>query len=94
MSWDIVSLCIPVAAGPMLNEPLSSSRMNGSNKWFYDMFITKPAEETAHWQGPFIDVRDAAEAHVRALEKPKAGNERILVVGNISCTQEWCRHCY
>ena len=76
----------------MLHEP-PSSRMNASNMRFYEMFLKKPAEEIADWQGPFIDVRDAAEAHVLALEKPKAGNERILVVGSISCAQDWCKHC-
>ena len=79
----------------MLHEPLSSSRLNASNMWFYDMFINKSVEETVNWQGPLIDVRDASEAHVRALEKAEAGNERLLLIGWISCAQDWCkRHPY
>lgn len=35
----------------------------------------------AKMMAPMVDVRDAALAHVRAIESPTAGNKRIIIVG-------------
>jgi nucleoside-diphosphate-sugar epimerase len=39
---------------------------------------TKNDEEVVDGRWSWVDVRDIAEAHVVALEKPEAGGERIL----------------
>lgn len=40
------------------------------------------SEEVLCKQGSaYVDVRDLAEAHVKSLEKEKAGGERIIVSG-------------
>ena len=36
-----------------------------------------------------MDVRDLAEAHVRALEIPEAGNERVIVSAGPYVWQDW-----
>lgn len=59
---------------------------------FYDAIFTKKKtpEELAGVQGSFVDVRDVARAHVRALEVGKAGGERVIVSAGEFIWQDWC----
>ena len=48
-------------------------------EWFQALFKnSKNDEQLVASANSWVDVRDAAEAHVVALEKPGAGGERIL----------------
>lgn len=49
------------------------------HEWFDALYRnTKSDEEVVASVNAWVDVRDIAEAHVVALEKPEAGGERIL----------------
>lgn len=56
--------------------------MKSSTKYFYDAIIRNefvglpPTERPGHG---YVDVRDVAAAHIKALQTPGAGGERIIV---------------
>ena len=45
--------------------------------------------EALSGHGVWGDVRDLAEAHVRSLEKEKAGGERMFVLSGSFIWQDW-----
>ena len=46
-------------------------------------------EEELYFAGPWVDVRDVATAHVTALVKEEAANERILIAAGAVANQEF-----
>ena len=66
--------------GGTLGEATSPENINLSVKFFWDHIVsgTKTREEMGT-PSLWVDVRDLSEAHVLALEKDKAGNQRIFV---------------
>ncbi|KAF5364463.1 hypothetical protein D9758_010704 [Tetrapyrgos nigripes] len=82
IGWDLVAINPPWTFGPVLHEVPSLDKLNAWNV-FYLMAITQgfalgasPLVSPSHG---WADVRDVAEAHVRALEVSEAGGERIIV---------------
>ncbi|KAI1027589.1 hypothetical protein LB504_011694 [Fusarium proliferatum] len=78
--FDITVLCPPMVFGPPAH-PLSFSALNIA-AWDINRFISgeiQDVPDTDFWG--FVDVRDLATAHIRALEVPEAGNERFLIAG-------------
>ena len=76
--------------GPNLHEVDKPENLNTSSQRFYDLFFKPifPEQELLHAAG-WIDVRDIAEAHVAALEKEAAGNERIIISAPAVPNQEF-----
>lgn len=77
--FEITTLCPPMVFGPAAHA-LSFSALNTS-AWDLNRFLSGELEdvpETSFWS--FVDVRDLATAHVRALEVPEAGDERFFIV--------------
>ncbi|KAL7914671.1 NAD(P)-binding protein [Trichoderma velutinum] len=77
--FDLTVLCPPMVFGPTAHA-LSLSALNTS-AWDINRFLSgelADVPDTAFWG--FVDVRDLAKAHVRALEIPEAGNERFFIV--------------
>lgn len=69
----------PMVYGPILNAQTASS-LNESNKVFYDMLHGKLSEVPPDMgYHPWVDVRDLARAHIKAIETPTAGGHRIIV---------------
>ncbi|SCV34372.1 related to aldehyde reductase II [Fusarium fujikuroi] len=78
--FDITVLCPPMVFGPPAHF-LSFSALNIA-AWDINRFISGELQDvpnTDFWG--FVDVRDLATAHVRALEVPEAGDERFLIAG-------------
>ncbi|RKL08153.1 hypothetical protein BFJ68_g9500 [Fusarium oxysporum] len=78
--FDITVLCPPMVFGPPAH-PLSFSALNIA-AWDINRFLSgelQDVPDTDFWG--FVDVRDLAAAHVRALEVSEAGNERFLIAG-------------
>ncbi|EJT99744.1 NADP-binding protein [Dacryopinax primogenitus] len=77
LNWDLVTLAPPCIFNPILqDEP------NFSTSLAYRNAFLEKAENLADGHAGFwIDVRDAATAHVLSLQKPKAGGERIFITG-------------
>ena len=93
--FDLVSLNPPMIFGPYLPltfERLRLEELNESNKRVYNGYInTKKDEALPHNAlNVYIDVRDLAEAHVKALEVPEVGGERIIVSAREISAQRIC----
>lgn len=81
--FDLVVLNPPLVFGPAPRHLASLDELNTSNHRIRDMLLGKFREGIPP-TGPvyiFADVRDVAEAHVRAIEVVEAGGQRFLTVG-------------
>ncbi|KAF8879130.1 hypothetical protein BD779DRAFT_1676525 [Infundibulicybe gibba] len=75
VGWDLVCLHPSYVYGPCMHDVKMPSDLN-TNPGFTD-------------DRCWADVRDVANAHALALEKPEAGGERILICAGPSVWQEW-----
>ncbi|KAF8999637.1 hypothetical protein BDQ17DRAFT_1360724 [Cyathus striatus] len=78
VSWDLAVINPPF---PAIHEIPKPEALNTSLKAWYEIVVKNVPGTKASLEGgsAWIDVRDVAEAHVRALEKEAAGGERIIV---------------
>ncbi|KAG8769042.1 methylglyoxal reductase (NADPH-dependent) gre2 [Serendipita sp. 397] len=80
--FDLVTLLPSYIWGPVLNKG-SGPEITGSNAYLLNplkhpaLTTRSPTQNAAEVH--FVDVRDVAGLHVKALTTPEAGNERILV---------------
>ncbi|QKX60077.1 uncharacterized protein TRUGW13939_07219 [Talaromyces rugulosus] len=80
--WDLVAINPPYIFGPIIHDVTSPDILNSSSKRWYDALVhndfrgLSPATHPGHG---WVDVRDVAEAHIKALTTPGAGGERIIV---------------
>lgn len=58
--------------------------------WWYTVIASEPVKtrETLSSSSFWVDVRDVADAHVLALEKEAAGNERVIITAGPFVWQE------
>ncbi|MEQ8231713.1 MAG: NAD-dependent epimerase/dehydratase family protein [Gammaproteobacteria bacterium] len=76
--WDLVAINPFIVVGPSLSGTISES-----NKLLVDLMNgAYPAVMALTWG--FVDVRDVAAAHVRALTAPAANGRYLCVAGNRS----------
>ncbi|KAF9885675.1 methylglyoxal reductase (NADPH-dependent) gre2 [Aspergillus nanangensis] len=80
-NFDIATVNPPLVLGPVVHYLNSLDAINTSNNRVSDMVRGKckeglPPTGTFLW----VDVRDIALAHVRAIEVPEAGGQRFFVV--------------
>ncbi|KAH6608065.1 hypothetical protein Trco_004378 [Trichoderma cornu-damae] len=92
-SFDVVTVNPPVVFGPLAHSLASLDAINTSNErivallrgqWKTEIGDTGPV-------GLWIDVRDAASAHIKAFEIPEAGGRRLLTVSGRTSNQEVAR---
>ena len=76
--------------GPNLHEVEKPEDLNTSSKRWFELFF-KPVfkEEELYFAANWADVRDVATAHVTALEKEEAADERILIAAGAVANQEF-----
>lgn len=87
--FSITTLCPPMIYGPPLHFPPSLNELNESNAQLWKIISSGKNAEVPDAHTPlFVDVRDAAMAHVLAMENPKAANQRYAVVGSQYSNQE------
>lgn len=89
-SFDLVTICPPLVLGPVTHHLASLDAINTSNERVVQMV-------RGHWKsaipesGPpflWIDVRDAARAHLLALDRPEAGGRRLFTTAGRFCNAE------
>lgn len=81
-NFQISTLCPPVVLGPVIHYFTDLDSLNTSNQLVRDMVQGKKREEIPPTANPlWVDVRDVALAHVRAIEEPKAAGQRFLIAG-------------
>ncbi|KAM3539287.1 hypothetical protein ARSEF1564_007783 [Beauveria bassiana] len=83
VGFDLVSLCPAMVFGPFLPKakPRSIADVNTSNLLVWAVAgAGAAAAAVPPTKGPvWVDVRDVADAHVRALAVPEAGGRRVLL---------------
>lgn len=82
-NFTITTLNPPFVFGPPIHYLRSLETLNTSNKrvlMAMDGSFKKGVPPTGSWM--WVDVRDVALAHVRAVERSEAGGKRFLVVGS------------
>lgn len=83
IKWDLATINPSFVYGPPLDPSISSpSGLGGTQSIWWSTVINTSAKQTKEALGvlggsAWVDVRDVAEAHVRALERQEAGGERI-----------------
>lgn len=87
-SFDLVTICPPLVFGPVATT--SAQPVNTSNGRFVQLVQGRWRDGILPGMGVnlFVDVRDAALAHVVALEKPGAGGRRFLCASGRFCNRE------
>lgn len=91
LGFDLVSLCPGMVFGPFLPEakPETIAGVNTSNLLVWAAVSAGRDSAVPPTKGPvWADVRDVADAHVRALRIVEAGGGRYLLASGIYCNQE------
>ncbi|CAI7670764.1 unnamed protein product [Penicillium bialowiezense] len=75
--FDIATILPPMIYGPNINATANLGKLNTSSADIYRLISPQskssdPVPQNLFWS--FVDVRDVAEAHLRAYEIPEAGN--------------------
>ncbi|OAA41362.1 NAD(P)-binding domain protein [Metarhizium rileyi] len=81
--FDLATICPPVVFGPVAHHLASLENINTSNERVVALVRGAWSDEIPA-TGPitvWVDVRDTALAHIRAMEKPDAGGKRHLTIG-------------
>ncbi|KAL2850622.1 hypothetical protein BJY01DRAFT_261408 [Aspergillus pseudoustus] len=90
-SFDLAAICPPVIYGPNTNYTASLAALNASSADIYRLMA--PASKSSndvptnsYWT--CVDVRDVAEAHLKAFQISEAGGQRFFIAsGNFSYQQ-------
>ncbi|KAG8702659.1 methylglyoxal reductase (NADPH-dependent) gre2 [Ceratobasidium sp. 395] len=90
--WDLATINPPMVFGPILQQVDDPANLNTSVAMLYKIIHVKegetPKETLLQPNMNFVDVRDVALAHLRALEVPEAGGQRFIVAGGTLCWQD------
>ncbi|KAG8712620.1 methylglyoxal reductase (NADPH-dependent) gre2 [Ceratobasidium sp. 394] len=91
-TWDLVTINPPMVFGPILQQVDDPSNLNTSVAMLYKIIHAKEGETSEETllqpNMNFVDVRDVALAHLRALEVPEAGGQRFIAAGGALCWQD------
>ncbi|EJF56380.1 NAD(P)-binding protein [Dichomitus squalens LYAD-421 SS1] len=88
--WDIVTIPLAWVIGPTVEDPPSLENIPSTAGLFYLMLVSNPMWDAMNASGiNYVDPRDAAEAHIKALEVEAAGGERIIVSSHWCTWQDW-----
>ncbi|OKL58295.1 hypothetical protein UA08_06439 [Talaromyces atroroseus] len=78
-SFALTTMCPPWILGPNIDANISLSHLNESTQTIYQLIngslSTPPPTDFAG----FADVRDVAEAHLKAYQNPEAAGQRFLI---------------
>ncbi|KIW17919.1 hypothetical protein PV08_05114 [Exophiala spinifera] len=91
-NFTLTTINPPLVFGPLAPNVTSLNGLNTSNEFFRDLILGKFQDHLpptiAHiW----VDVRDLAQAHVRALEVSEAANSRFFVAAGMFSNREIVR---
>ncbi|THU84024.1 D-lactaldehyde dehydrogenase [Dendrothele bispora CBS 962.96] len=94
LSWDLVVINPPMVYGPSIQDIPSPAALGESMSHWFQTLVSGTIDPEAGSAGSkggtgWVDVRDLAEGHVRALEREEAAGERIIVCARSFKYQEW-----
>ncbi|KAL4894687.1 pyridoxal phosphate-dependent transferase [Aspergillus ambiguus] len=79
--FDLITFCPPMVFGPVVHPVANAAQLNESNAVLWSVAAGADPLPLAKVSG-WIDVRDLAEAHVKALFTPDAGGKRYVAASN------------
>ena len=85
-NFTLTTMCPPLVLGPIIPSLQSLSSLNTSNQRTYKMIAEKELTPTGTYL--WVDVRDLALAHVKAIEIPAAANKRFFVTAGHFTNEE------
>lgn len=90
VKFDLATVNPPLVFGPVVHHLASLDSINTSNERLVGIVQGKWKQETLPETGIFlwVDVRDVAEAHVRAFEKPELGGKRLFTTAGYFSNRE------
>ncbi|EXJ86847.1 hypothetical protein A1O3_03801 [Capronia epimyces CBS 606.96] len=79
--WRLTVICPTYIGGPcVLPLPKGPQSLSFSNQLIWNTAVSKPADSLPQIDFPYwVDVRDVAKAHIRALTTPQADRERFIL---------------
>ncbi|EIW83698.1 D-lactaldehyde dehydrogenase [Coniophora puteana RWD-64-598 SS2] len=94
VQWDLAVLHPAWIFGPPIHEVSDPASLNMISKIWYENVVHPTSsgasnKTLATLGGCWADVRDCAEAHVRALEIPEAAGQRIIISTGPWKMQDW-----
>jgi nucleoside-diphosphate-sugar epimerase len=84
-------LLAPLIFGPPEQSVNSTTSLNTSTETIYQLISGKTKHLPENGLPLFVDVRDVAEAHVRALKNDSVIGKRVLLSGGPYTLYEICR---
>jgi nucleoside-diphosphate-sugar epimerase len=89
-NFSIATICPPMVYGPIVHSVADLSKLNTSSADIY-RFINGSTKEVPPTPFPaFTDVRDVAQAHLRAYEKAEAAGQRYFITSGNFTYQKVC----
>lgn len=78
----MTTICPPLVYGPLKHHLSTLNNLNTSNQRIRDFIQGRYSMQALPPTGTFlwVDVRDVALAHMKAIQVPEAGNKRFFVV--------------
>ncbi|WVQ81863.1 hypothetical protein IAT38_003990 [Cryptococcus sp. DSM 104549] len=90
-SFDGATINPPLVLGPIIHECTSPESLNTSVANFYDWMTGKKTEKDLPGAGGnYVDVRDCALGHVRALTVPEASGQRFITGNGAYSGNDFC----
>lgn len=92
-NFTLTTICPPLVFGPLKNHLDSLDHLNTSNQRVRNFIRGDYKTEIPDTGSSFfvsVDVRDLALAHVRAMERPEAADQRFFYVGGYFSNKEIC----
>ncbi|PPQ73615.1 hypothetical protein CVT26_010523 [Gymnopilus dilepis] len=88
LQWELVTILPSHVVGPPLQVVKGPETLNISEWLFWDAIANPKSDEELKGTYNYIHVQDIALAHIAALQKEKAGGQRIIVSAGASTWQE------
>jgi nucleoside-diphosphate-sugar epimerase len=89
-SFNIATICPPMVYGPVEHGATSRAKLNTSSADIYRLMNCSKKEVPQTSFYAFCDVRDVAQAHLRAYQTEEAANQRFFVTGGNYSYQVVC----
>lgn len=91
LKWDLVCLNPPFVFGPTLHAVTDAPSLNQSVKDWFNTVVTggKDNNFLTTAGGCWVDVRDIALAHVKAIKTPEASEQRVIISAGPFKWQDW-----
>jgi len=89
-NFTVSTICPPMIYGPLDHGVSDMSKLNTSAADIYRLMNGSEKEVPQTDFFAYADVRDVAEAHLRAYENPAAGQQRYFITGGNYTYQQVC----